>query len=227
MDEAISQPQVPLRTEQDWSARLFPNNEWILLIVIAVECLLFAFSGNNFATTGNAFEITRLSVEIGLLALIMTPIIITGGIDLSVGSMMGLSAVVMGGLWRDGRSLDAGRDCDHTRRRTIGRSAKRGDDHEAQSSAAYRDTRYVLAVSRYRRRTYTRNRELLGILAILFISWTRLCWRCRTDTAIYFRPRRSFSFGGGFIARRLGAVIMRSDSRRKDLVTPGSRSAVD
>jgi rhamnose transport system permease protein len=101
MDEAISQVQVPLRTEQDWSARLFPNNEWILLIVIAVECLLFAFSGNNFATTGNAFEITRLSVEIGLLALIMTPIIITGGIDLSVGSMMGLSAVVMGGLWRD------------------------------------------------------------------------------------------------------------------------------
>ena len=101
MDEAISQVQVPLRTEQDWSARLFPNNEWILLIVIAVECLLFAFTGNNFATTGNAFEITRLSVEIGLLALIMTPIIITGGIDLSVGSMMGLSAVVMGGLWRD------------------------------------------------------------------------------------------------------------------------------
>ena len=102
MDEAISQPQqVPLRTEQDWSARLFPNNEWILLIVIAVECLLFAFSGNNFATTGNAFEVTRLGVEIGLLALIMTPIIITGGIDLSVGSMMGLSAVVMGGLWRD------------------------------------------------------------------------------------------------------------------------------
>src|SRR5205809_254631 len=100
MDEAITQPQqVPLRTEQDWSARLFPNNEWILLIVI--ECLLFAVSGNNFATTGNAFEITRLSVEIGLLALIMTPIIITGGIDLSVGSMMGLSAVVMGGLWRD------------------------------------------------------------------------------------------------------------------------------
>ena len=101
MDEAISQVQAPLRTEQDWSERLFPNNEWILLIVIAVECLLFALTGNNFATTGNAFEITRLSVEIGLLALIMTPIIITGGIDLSVGSMMGLSAVVMGGLWRD------------------------------------------------------------------------------------------------------------------------------
>src|SRR5215203_2168753 len=101
MEEVISQAQAPLRTEQVWSERLFPNNEWILLIVIAVEFLLFAFTGNNFATTGNAFEITRLSVEIGLLALIMTPIIITGGIDLSVGSMMGLSAVMMGGLWRD------------------------------------------------------------------------------------------------------------------------------
>ena len=101
MDEVISQAQAPLKTEQALSERLFPNNEWILLIVIAVECFVFALTGNNFATAGNAFEITRLGVEIGLLALIMTPIIITGGIDLSVGSMMGLAAVVMGYLWRD------------------------------------------------------------------------------------------------------------------------------
>jgi rhamnose transport system permease protein len=40
-------------------------------------------------------------VELGLLALALTPVIITGGIDLSVGSMMGLAAVVMGALWRD------------------------------------------------------------------------------------------------------------------------------
>jgi len=59
-------------------------------------------SGDNFLTRSNVFEITRLSVEIGLLALALTPVIITGGIDLSVGSMMGLSAVVLGGLWRDG-----------------------------------------------------------------------------------------------------------------------------
>ncbi len=69
--------------------------------MLVVECLIFSVTGSNFLTSGNAFEITRLSVEIGLLALVMTPIIITGGIDLSVGSMMGLSAVVMGALWRD------------------------------------------------------------------------------------------------------------------------------
>ncbi len=101
MEEAISQER-PLSTEQPLRERLFPNNEWILLIVLAIECLIFSVTGSNFATSGNAFEITRLAVEVGLLALVMTPIIITGGIDLSVGSMMGLSAVVMGSLWRDG-----------------------------------------------------------------------------------------------------------------------------
>jgi rhamnose transport system permease protein len=94
-------PAEQLRTEPAWRERLFPNNEWVLLIVLIGECVIFGIAGDNFLTTGNAFEITRLSVEIGLLSLVMTPIIITGGIDLSVGSMMGLSAVVMGGLWRD------------------------------------------------------------------------------------------------------------------------------
>lgn len=101
MDISISSVNAPLKIEQAWLDRLFPNNEWILLIVLAVECIVFGITGNNFLTAGNLFEITRLSVEIGLLALVMTPIIITGGIDLSVGSMMGLAAVVMGGLWRD------------------------------------------------------------------------------------------------------------------------------
>lgn len=101
MESSISQEPRPLETEQAWRGRIFPNNEWILLIVLIGECLIFSVTGSNFLTSGNAFEITRLAVEIGLLALVMTPIIITGGIDLSVGSMMGLSAVVMGGLWRD------------------------------------------------------------------------------------------------------------------------------
>ncbi|HWV57888.1 MAG TPA: substrate-binding domain-containing protein, partial [Longimicrobiales bacterium] len=91
----------PVETREPWRARLFPNNEWVLLGVIALECLVFGVVGVNFLTAENAFEITRLAVVIGLLALAMTPIIITGGIDLSVGSMMALAAVVLGALWRD------------------------------------------------------------------------------------------------------------------------------
>jgi rhamnose transport system substrate-binding protein len=94
-------PLSPAEARAPLAERLFPNNEWVLLVVIALECVVFGAAGHNFATTGNAFEITRLAVEIGLLALALTPIIVTGGIDLSVGSMMGLAAVVLGWLWRD------------------------------------------------------------------------------------------------------------------------------
>src|SRR2546428_6486694 len=90
-----------LRLQAPWRERLFPNNEWVLLLVILIESAIFSVTGNNFLTAANAFEVTRLAVEIGLLALALTPIIITGGIDLSVGSMMGLAAVVLGILWRD------------------------------------------------------------------------------------------------------------------------------
>src|ERR1044071_6724508 len=100
MNSSAAQPAAgrPL-LNAPWRARWFPNNEWVLIIVLIVECGIFALTGNNFLTPANAFEVTRLSAEIGLLALALTPVIITGGIDLSVGSMMGLSAGGFGGLW--------------------------------------------------------------------------------------------------------------------------------
>ncbi len=73
----------------------------ILTALIAVEVAVFAGIGTNFFTLGNGFEILRLSVEIGLLAVALTPVIVSGGIDLSVGSLMGLSAVLFGTFWRD------------------------------------------------------------------------------------------------------------------------------
>ena len=101
MADSIPFAPTSVKTEAPLRERLFPNNEWVLLVVLLVECAVFSLTGNNFLTPANAFEVTRLSVEVGLLALALTPVIITGGIDLSVGSMMGLSAVVLGGLWRD------------------------------------------------------------------------------------------------------------------------------
>ncbi|HLJ47253.1 MAG TPA: substrate-binding domain-containing protein [Bryobacteraceae bacterium] len=76
------------------------HERW-LIALIAVEAIVFSFTGANFLTGANAFEVLRMAVELGLLALALTPVIITGGIDLSVGSMMGLAAVVFGSLWRD------------------------------------------------------------------------------------------------------------------------------
>ena len=72
-----------------------------LALCLVLEIALFAAIGWNFFTAGNAGEIVRASAEIGLLALALTPVIVTGGIDLSVGSLLGLCAVVLGVTWRD------------------------------------------------------------------------------------------------------------------------------
>lgn len=75
---------------------LLARHEIVLLLVIALEVVLFSALGRRFLDGTNVSNIFRHSVEIGLLALAMTPVILTGGIDLSVGSMMGLCAVCFG-----------------------------------------------------------------------------------------------------------------------------------
>src|SRR5580704_8371735 len=82
-----------------WAIR---TQEGVLALFLAGEIVIFGVLGVNFLTWANAFEVLRLSAEVGLLALAMTPIVVTGGIDLSCGSLMGLSAVLLGMLWRDG-----------------------------------------------------------------------------------------------------------------------------
>jgi ribose/xylose/arabinose/galactoside ABC-type transport system permease subunit len=77
------------------------RHEIILLAVVAVLWLWFNASARSFGTADNTFNILRHSAEIGLLALVMTPVILTGGIDLSVGSLLGLCAVVFGILWQE------------------------------------------------------------------------------------------------------------------------------
>ena len=81
--------------------RPFSRGEWILLLALVAEVILFAAIAQNFFTLGNGFEIIRLSVELGLLAIALTPVIVSGGIDLSVGSMMGLAAVLFGAAYHD------------------------------------------------------------------------------------------------------------------------------
>jgi rhamnose transport system substrate-binding protein/rhamnose transport system permease protein len=83
------------------ATRWFPNGEWMVLLALLGEIGIFSVVAQNFLSTGNFLEVVRLSVELGLLALALTPVIITGGIDLSVGSMMGLCAVAFGSLVTD------------------------------------------------------------------------------------------------------------------------------
>src|SRR5262245_40107433 len=72
-----------------------------LIGLLVLEVAVFGLFGRNFLTGRNVAEVTRLSVEVGLLAIALTPVIVTGGIDLSVGSLIGLAAVLFGMMWRD------------------------------------------------------------------------------------------------------------------------------
>jgi rhamnose transport system substrate-binding protein len=81
--------------------RSLSSGEWILLAAVCAEIAVFAAIAQNFLTLENFFEILRLSVELGLLAVALTPVIVSGGIDLSVGSMMGLAAVLFGAAYHD------------------------------------------------------------------------------------------------------------------------------
>lgn len=76
-------------------------HERVLAACLVVEIAIFAALGSNFLTIENAAEIARASAEVSLLALALTPVILTGGIDLSVGSLLALSAVVFGVTWRE------------------------------------------------------------------------------------------------------------------------------
>lgn len=103
--------ELPRATPRPWREPWFPNGEWILLLAMAAEVALFSAIGANFFTLGNFFEIIRFSVELGLLALALTPVIVTGGIDLSVGSMLGLAAVLFGAASRDWHFSISGAAC--------------------------------------------------------------------------------------------------------------------
>src|SRR5215207_9216073 len=84
----------PERQATNWF--LYLPQEVILLIILLVELGLLALLHDRFLTADNLLNQLRFLTEILLVALPMTYIIVTGGIDLSVGSIFGLSAIVLG-----------------------------------------------------------------------------------------------------------------------------------
>jgi ribose transport system permease protein len=68
---------------------------WVFLAAV-VACLTLSLVTDAFATERNIFNVTRNFAFVGIIALGMTAVIIIGGIDLSVGSVVVLSAMVTG-----------------------------------------------------------------------------------------------------------------------------------
>ncbi len=79
---------------QSWEGFLF-----LVLVVIVVGN---SWLSPNFLTVGNQINLFQLSIEKIIVALVMTFVIINAEIDLSVGSMMGLSACAFGWMFQQG-----------------------------------------------------------------------------------------------------------------------------
>ena len=79
-----------------WQRIAGAQSFWVTIALIII-CIVMSFlQPASFATSENFYNITRNFSFIGIMALGMTAVIATGGIDLSVGSIMGLTAVACG-----------------------------------------------------------------------------------------------------------------------------------
>jgi ribose/xylose/arabinose/galactoside ABC-type transport system permease subunit len=76
-----------------------------LIGLIVLELVAFSLLSPHFFTFSNLLNVTRLNAEIGLIALGMAVVIASGGIDLSVGAIVGLSSVMLGVYFQAGMPL--------------------------------------------------------------------------------------------------------------------------
>ncbi len=77
------------------------RHETILAVLTVIALAVLASMSDKFFTTENLLNQGRLMAEVGLVALAMTFVIVTGGIDLSVGSILGLTAILLGVFWKN------------------------------------------------------------------------------------------------------------------------------
>jgi len=76
--------------------------EGFLLVVLIFIILMNASLSPQFLGVQNQINLFQLSIEKIIVALVMTFVIVNAEIDLSVGSMMGLSACAFGWMWEQG-----------------------------------------------------------------------------------------------------------------------------
>jgi len=77
-----------------WIAGL-GRRELLTILLLAVEVVLFSLLTDNFLTASNLFSVLRNSAEVALVAIGMTIVMILGGIDISVGSALGVAAILV------------------------------------------------------------------------------------------------------------------------------------
>jgi ribose transport system permease protein len=80
---------------------------WVFVAAIAA-CVFLSFATDTFATSNNLYNITRNFTFTAIIALGMTIVIIIGGIDLSVGSVLVLCSMILAVVMHAGFNIYIG-----------------------------------------------------------------------------------------------------------------------
>ncbi len=95
--------------EKSGSGRRFLHSkEFGVLAALIVLIIIMSIASPYFLKTGNLFNVMRNMSTIGIMAIGVTMVIITGGIDLSVGSLMAVSGMFAARMMYEGVSPLAG-----------------------------------------------------------------------------------------------------------------------
>lgn len=92
-------------TRRRVDARTLFGRYGALIFLIALVVFFSLAKPNSFPTAFNLFNIMRQASIAGLVAIGMTFVILTGGIDLSVGSMVALSGIIAAAAYKGGTGL--------------------------------------------------------------------------------------------------------------------------
>lgn len=102
LESSIAQKQ------QSWLSGALGSQAFWVFIAVIVAGLFLSQATDAFATTKNLYNISRNFTFVAIIALGMTIVIITGGIDLSVGSVLCLCSMVLGVVMHAGYSIEIG-----------------------------------------------------------------------------------------------------------------------
>ncbi|ABK85943.1 autoinducer 2 import system permease LsrD [Bacillus cereus] len=91
--------------KEDESMKYVYRWEGVLIVLLLLEFILFSFINSDFLNISNLLFSTNDFLFIAIAAIPMTFVIVTGGIDVSVGSIMGLTSILIGVLWMNEISI--------------------------------------------------------------------------------------------------------------------------
>ncbi|MBB3589657.1 ribose transport system permease protein [Rhizobium sp. BK529] len=105
---AITLDQTIGQKQRSWLGAVLSGQTFWVLIAVIFACIFLSMATDSFATAKNIYNITRNVTFVAIIALGMTLVIITGGIDLSVGSVLCLCSMVLAVVMHAGYSIEIG-----------------------------------------------------------------------------------------------------------------------